>query len=198
MIDYLRGEVTELTPTYVVLDVRGVGYMVHVGLYTYTALQQLGKTAEVKVYIYEAIREDAHLLYGFLTTDERLLFELLISVSGVGANTARTILSAFPPDELRSVIVSEQDNRLKQVKGIGLKTAQRIIVELKDRIAKQGFVASSAATVNVNKVVADEAVQALGMLGFPAAVSQKVVAAVLSDAPDAPVEQVIKSALKHL
>ncbi len=201
MIEYLRGELAELTPATAVIDCNGVGYLTSISLNTYSAIQ--GKKT-CRLYIYEAIREDAYMLYGFADKQERELFLLLISVSGIGGNTARTILSALSPTELINIISTENANLLKTVKGIGLKTAQRIIVDLKDKI-KTGAVAAAMGTdisaigVTVpNNEVMDEAVAALTMLGFAQAASQKVVLAILKETPDALVEQVIKLALKRL
>ena len=201
MLEYVRGEVAELAPANVVIDCNGVGYMLNISLNTYTAIQ--GKK-ESKLYVYEAIREDAHVLFGFATKQERELFLLLITVSGIGGNTARMILSALSPAELVNVIGSENTNVLKAVKGIGLKTAQRIIVELKDKIKTDGLVMGDAVQVdvpkadNIDRKVQQEAVAALTMLGFPVAPSQKVVYAILKEEPDAAVEKVIKLALKRL
>lgn len=198
MIEYVRGELAELTPALAVIDCNGVGYAANISLNTYAAIQ--GKKA-CKLYIHEAIREDAHVLFGFADKQERELFLLLISVSGIGGNTARMILSALSPSELVNVISNENANLLKSVKGIGLKTAQRIIVELKDKL-KTGTVAASAGISSLsspaNAQIQDEAVSALTMLGFPQAASQKVVLAILKEEPDAQVEQVIKLALKRL
>lgn len=198
MIEYLRGELAELTPALAVIDCNGVGYAANISLNTYAAIQ--GKKA-CKLYIHEAIREDAHVLFGFADKQERELFLLLISVSGIGGNTARMILSALSPSELVNVISNENANLLKSVKGIGLKTAQRIIVELKDKL-KTGTVAASAGISSLsspaNAQIQDEAVSALTMLGFPQAASQKVVLAILKEEPDAQVEKVIKLALKRL
>lgn len=199
MIEYIKGKLAEATPAYAVVDCQGVGYGVNVSLNTFSAIQ--GKD-EVKLYIYEAIREDAFVLYGFSTKQERELFLLLITVSGIGGNTARMILSALSPSELCNVISSGNDKLLKTVKGIGLKTAQRIIVDLKDKIAAVGIdgaggtVASMASAANAE--VYEEAVAALTMLGFAAAPSQKVVSAILQEEPDAAVEKVIKLALKRM
>ena len=175
MIEYIKGELTEITPAMAVIECNGLGYGINVSLNTYSAIQ--GKK-EVKLYIYESIREDAYILYGFATKQERELFLLLISVSGIGGNTARMILSALTPSELCNVISSGNDKLLKTVKGIGLKTAQRIIVDLKE--------------------IYEEAIAALTMLGFAQAPSQKVVAAILKEEPEAAVEKVIKLALKRL
>ena len=198
MIEYVRGELAELTPALAVIDCNGVGYAANISLNTYADIQ--GKKA-CKLYIHEAIREDAHVLFGFADKQERELFLLLISVSGIGGNTARMILSALSPSELVNVISNENANLLKSVKGIGLKTAQRIIVELKDKL-KTGTVAASAGISSLsspaNAQIQDEAVSALTMLGFPQAASQKVVLAILKEEPDAQVEKVIKLALKRL
>ena len=198
MIEYIKGELAEITPALAVVDCNGVGYGINVSLNTYSAIQN---KKEVKLYIYEAIREDAYVLYGFATKQERELFLLLISVSGIGGNTARMILSALSPFELCNVISSGNEKLLKTVKGIGLKTAQRIIVELKDKIVSTGIDAAapvSTAVTNLQTEVYEEAVAALTMLGFAPAPSQKVVAALLKEEPDAPVEKVIKLALKRL
>ncbi|MBU3813864.1 MAG: Holliday junction branch migration protein RuvA [Candidatus Bacteroides intestinipullorum] len=198
MIEYLKGELAELTPATAVIDCNGVGYATSISLNTYSAIQ--GKK-DCKLYIYEAIREDAYTLFGFADRQERELFLLLISVSGIGGNTARMILSALSPNELINVISNENANLLKSVKGIGLKTAQRIIVDLKDKI-KTGAVAAASTTGTVtlpaNSEVMDEAVAALTMLGFAQGPSQKVVIGILKEEPSAPVEQVIKLALKRL
>ncbi|WP_270438797.1 Holliday junction branch migration protein RuvA [Bacteroides bouchesdurhonensis] len=201
MIEYLRGEIAELSPATAVIDCNGVGYMANISLNTYSAIQ--GKK-NCKLYIYEAIREDAYVLYGFAEKQERELFLLLISVSGIGGNTARMILSALSPAELVNVISTENANLLKTVKGIGLKTAQRVIVDLKDKIKTMGTItASGGASVGMlsspaNVEVQEEAVAALTMLGFATAPSQKAVFAILQEEPDAPVEKVIKLALKRL
>lgn len=201
MIEYIKGEIAELTPATAVVDCNGLGYGISISLNTYAAIQ--GKK-ECKLYIYEAIREDAYVLYGFADKQERELFLLLISVSGIGGNTARMILSALSPSELINVISTENAHLLKTVKGIGLKTAQRIIVDLKDKI-KTGAVATDsaggtgiAALNAANAQVQEEAIAALTMLGFAQAPSQKVVLAILKEDPSTPVEQVIKLALKRL
>ncbi len=198
MIEYIKGELTEITPAMAVVECNGLGYGINVSLNTYSAIQ--GKK-EVKLYIYEAIREDAYVLYGFASKQERELFLLLISVSGIGGNTARMILSALTPSELCNVISSGNDKLLKTVKGIGLKTAQRIIVDLKDKIATTDMGASatiSSVATAANTEIYEEAVAALTMLGFAQAPSQKVVSAILKEEPEAAVEKVIKLALKRL
>lgn len=198
MIEYVRGSLAELTPAQAVVECHGVGYGLSISLNTYSALQ--GKK-EVKLYVHEAIREDAYVLYGFASRQERELFLLLVSVSGIGGNTARMILSALTPAELCNVIGSGNDKLLKSVKGIGLKTAQRIIVDLKDKIAVVGIDTSAggpAGEAAPRSEVLEEAVAALTMLGFAPAPSQKVAVAILKEEPAAPVERVIKLALKQL
>lgn len=200
MIEYLRGELAELTPATATIDCNGVGYLAAISLNTYAAIQ--GKQT-CKLFIHEAIREDAYVLYGFADKQERELFLLLVSVSGIGGNTARMILSALSPRELVNVISTENAAMLKAVKGIGLKTAQRIIVDLKDKIKNDALAAGGGAAgagllSAAASQVQEEAVAALTMLGFAQAASQKVVAAILQETPDAKVEQVIKVALKRL
>lgn len=195
MIEYLKGKVEELTPAMAVIDCNGVGYAASISLNTYSAIQ--GK-ATCKLYIHEAIREDAYVLYGFADKQERELFLLLISVSGIGGNTARMILSAMSPVELCNVISSGNATMLKTVKGIGLKTAERVIVDLKDKIKTGTVSAGSDGYIPASSAVQEEAVAALTMLGFPSAASQKVVISILKEEPSAPVEMVIKQALKRL
>lgn len=199
MIEYIKGAVAELSPATVIIDCNGLGYAVNISLNTYSAIQ--GKS-NCKLYIYEAIREDAYILYGFAGKEERELFLLLISVSGIGGNTARMILSALSPAELVNVISTENATLLKTVKGIGLKTAQRVIVDLKDKIKTGNIAAADGLTGGLppamNAEVQEEAVSALTMLGFAAAPSQKVVMTILKEEPEAPVEKVIKLALKRL
>lgn len=196
MFEYLKGDIVEITPAYVVLETQGVGYMINISLQTYSAIQDKSAT---KLYLYESIREDAFVLYGFATAAERRMFLLLISVSGVGAGTARVILSSLSTPELCQAIRTENVHLIKSVKGIGLKTAQRILVDLKDKIneLEAGPVLAMVDTA-ANAQIASEAVAALSMLGFVAAQSQKVVKKILSDEPTLSVEQVIKKALKLL
>ena len=181
MIEYIKGEITELSPANAIIDCNGLGYAVNISLNTYAAIQ--GKK-ECKLYIYEAIREDAYVLYGFIDKQERELFLLLISVSGIGGNTARMILSALSPSELINAISTGNANLLKTVKGIGLKTAQRVIVDLKDKI-KPGGIAAGTTDISTftaaNAQVQEEAIAALTMLGFAQAPSQKVVMAILNN-----------------
>ncbi len=199
MIEYIKGELTELTPAFATVEAAGVGYGLNISLSTYSAIQ--GKK-EVKLYVYEAIREDAYMLYGFVSKKEREMFQLLITVSGVGTNTARMMLSSMSPAELCNCISTNNERMIKSVKGIGLKTAQRIIVDLRDKIVALGIAdeipAGGAMQAPVNNAVKDEAVSALTMLGFAPAPSQKVVVQILQEQPDAPVEVVVKLALKQI
>lgn len=198
MIEYIKGKLDDVTPTMAVVDCNGVGYGVNISLNTFSAIQGKG---DVKLYIYEAIREDAYVLYGFATKQERELFLMLITVSGIGGNTARMILSALSPSELCNVISSGNEKLLKMVKGIGLKTAQRIIVELKDKIQNIGVESTGNVSTPIsaaNNEIYEEAVAALTMLGFAQAPSQKVVGQILHEESDAPVQKVIKIALTRL
>ncbi len=194
MYDYIKGNVAELTPTYVVLDNHGVGYMINISLNSFNALQH--QEDVFKVYVYEAIREDAHLLYGFTERRERELFLSLISVSGVGANTARMILSSLTPSDLEQTIVSENVGILKSVKGIGAKTAERIIVDLKDKIKLSTDTLLDKS--QVTSEVFDEAMSALVMLGFTKQMSQKALKKLFTAEPTITVEQAIKKALKMM
>jgi len=199
MIEYVKGELTELTPALATVEAAGVGYGLNISLNTYSAIQ--GKK-EVKLYVYESIREDAYQLFGFVNKKEREMFELLISVSGVGANTARMILSSLSVNELCNAISTGNERVIKSIKGIGLKTAQRMIVDLRDKIVALGITGEipvgGVTEAPVNNQVKDEAVGALTMLGFAPAPSQKVVMAILQEQPDAPVETVVKLALKQI
>ena len=198
MIEYLKGTLADLTPALAVVECHGVGYGVNISLNTFSAIQ--GKQ-EVKLWITESIREDAYQLWGFSTRTERELFLLLNSVSGIGAATSRVILSSMTVSELASFISEGNDKMLKSVKGIGPKAAQRIIVELRDKIASLGIDVSNRQVVSspiVNKEVMDEAVAALSMLGFSPAPAHKAVQKILTDEPEAPVERVIKLALEML
>lgn len=199
MIEYIKGELTDLTPALATVEAAGVGYGLNISLNTYSALQ--GKK-EVKLYVYEAIREDAYVLYGFLNKKEREMFLLLITVNGVGANTARMMLSGMSVAELCNAISTGNARLIQSIKGIGKMTAQRIIVDLRDKIVSLGIAdeipAGGSVQAPVNNAVRDEAVSALTMLGFAPAPSQKVVVQILQEQPDAPVEQVVKLALKQI
>ena len=200
MIEYIKGTIAELTPARMVLECYGIGYEINISLTTFSAFQ--GKD-ECKVFIYEVIREDAHLLFGFAEPVERELFLLLTSVSGVGPNTARMILSSLQPAELIRVIATRDDRSLTAVKGIGTKTAERIGVDLKNKVKQvEGLVAADTSVVQrmttASSEVAEEAVAALVMLGFQKAASQKVVTAILKEDPAMAVEKVVKEGLKRL
>ena len=210
MIEYIKGQLTDINPTYVVIEAAGVGYAINIALPTYSEL--VGKEGqESRLYITEIIREDAHELYGFFSKGERELFVMLMTVSGIGANTARMIMSAYSAAEIRQIIATGNARALAQVKGLGPKTAQRIIVDLKDKVLKidlavgdRGEIGDEAIKLfgeeaqSVDSAVKQEAVSALVMLGFAATASGKVVDKILKAAPESSVEQVIKQALKML
>ena len=193
MIDYLSGQLTEITPTSAIVECCGIGYEVNISLIDFTSIQN---EKNVKLYIHEAIREDAHLLYGFTSKRGRELFRLLIGVSGVGPNTARLILSAITVTDLEQTIASGNDSILKSVKGIGAKTAQRIIVDLKDKIKVGESTLISMSPTSSESY--DEALSALIMLGFTSQQSQKVLKKLFADTPSITVENAIKMALKML
>ena len=197
MIDYISGKIAELTPTRVVLDNSRIGYAIEISLQTYAALES---QKEAKVYIYHHIQSssDVELFYGFSSKDERSIFELLISVSGVGVNTARVILSSFSADELREAILSENVAAIKSVKGIGLKTAQRMVLELKDKISKGEGGVSEVLLVSDRNAVAEEAAAALQMLGFSKPNISKAIQKIVSSNPNIKVEELIKQALQML
>lgn len=208
MIEYIKGELTELTPAYATIEAAGVGYGLNISLTTYSACQKNlhpaggEKAAELKLYVYEAIREDAHVLYGFHSKKEREMFLLLITVNGVGAGTARMMLSGMSVTELCNAISTGNAKLIQAVKGIGKMTAQRIIVDLRDKIVALGITdeipAGGTMQASVNNAVRDEAVAALTMLGFAPAPTQKVVVAILQEQPSLSVEQVVKLALKQI
>ena len=205
MIEYVRGQLAELSPALAVVEAGGVGYALNISLNTYTAIQ--GKK-EVKLLVHESLqaggRDDSYTLYGFATKQERELYRMLISVSGVGANTARMMLSSLSPAELCNAISNADEKLIKGVKGIGLKTAQRIIVDLKDKIVSSGIADELhvASRRNegpaVNTAVKDEAVAALTMLGFSPAPASKVVVGILTEQPQLAVEMVVKEALRRI
>jgi len=198
MIDYIKGSVAELTPTRVIIDNHGIGYRIEISLQTYEALQN--KTdATVYIYHYFRQREDIEMYYGFATRDERELFELIISVSGIGVNSARMMLSSFSAEELREAILSEDVNRIKSVKGIGLKSAQRLILETKDKIVKgEGASANEVLFQSTSNEAIEEATRALTMLGFTKPNVNKAIQAILKKHPGAKVEEIIKLALKMM
>lgn len=193
MYEFISGKIAKTTPAYVVIENNGIGYLINISLYTYEALKDKKETL---LYIYENIREDAYLLYGFSDIREREIFQMLISVSGIGANTARMMLSSMSPEELQLAISTENVNQIKSIKGIGQKTAQRVIVELKDKIGK--VAEEQKIALLKDNTNAEEALSALVMLGFAKAPSQKVVDKILKENPDSKVEDIIKLALKML
>ena len=193
MYDYIKGKVAELTPTYIVIENHGIGYLVNISLNTYS---KLSPGAEAVIFVHQVIREDAHLMFGFATKDEREVFRLLVSVSGVGASTARVILSSLTPEDVASAIGTANYKTLQNIKGIGEKTAQRIVVELRDKInkfaKKDGL---SFLQVNAN---IEEALSALIMLGFTKASVEKILSKIDAEEKGLPVEDMIKRALKML
>ena len=195
MIDYIKGEVAELTPATVTIDCNGVGYIAHISLQTFSAI---GDNRTAKIYIYESVRQDAFVLFGFIDKHEREIFLYLISVSGVGPSTARVMLSSLSSKEVEAAIASEDVNILKSVKGIGTKTAQRIIVDLKDKIKFSGEIELPISGKAIAPTLGHEAVSALVMLGFTQSNSQKVVAKIVKEASASSVEAIIKEALKRL
>ena len=205
MIEYIKGTLAELSPALAVVEAYGVGYALNISLTTYTKIQGL---KDVKLFVHEQLttggRDDSFTLYGFATKQERELYRMLISVSGIGANTARMMLSSLTPTELCNAIANGDEKIIKSVKGIGLKTAQRVILDLKDKIVSIGIAEElhvakqHSADPSVNTAVKDEAVSALTMLGFSPAPSAKVVVEILTAQPDLQVEMVVKEALKRI
>ena len=193
MYEFIQGEIAQLTPTQVVVEAGGVGYSIHISLNTYSSLNGMQRA---KVFTHLIVREDAHLLYGFAALAERELFRNLLSVNGVGAATALMMLSSLSSDEIASAITTENVNLLKSVKGIGLKTAQRIIIELKDKMAK--VAAAGQILIPTDNTVQNEALSALVMLGFARKDAEKAIAGILNEKSGLSVEIVIKHALKRL
>ena len=194
MYEYIQGSVAELAPAYAVIDAGGVGYFLNISLQTYSEIEN---AASAKLYVHHIVREDAHLLYGFASKRERELFRLLISVSGVGGNTARMILSTYSTSELQNIIATGNAVLLKNVKGLGLKTAQKIIVELNGKMLDLSDVESSA-VVHKDNGVYDEALAALVMLGFAKTASEKTLRQILKESPSITVEDAVRDALKRL
>ena len=194
MYEYISGTLSEVAPTYAVLDVGGVGYYLHISLETFSAIEHAERA---KLYVHYVVREDAQLLYGFSTRVERELFRLLIGVSGVGGNTARMILSTYSPRELQNIISTGNAVLLKNVKGLGLKSAQKIIVELTGKLTALGVEADAAAPV-ADSGNFDEALAALVMLGFARTAAEKVLRGVLRETPSASVEELVRMSLKRL
>lgn len=202
MLHHIKGYVDELTPTEAVIEAAGIGYLMTISLNTFTALQ--GKES-AKLFVREVIREDTHDLYGFSSKEERALFDALISVNGIGGQTARMVLSAFTPSELADAIQSEQVGMLKAVKGIGPKAAARIVLDLKDKVGQllgDGIIdvapSRGGGIAAADKQAAEEAIGALTILGFQPAAVRKTVGAILKDAPGMQVQQIIKQALKMM
>ena len=195
MIDYISGKVTELSPTELVIDNNGIGYLMQISIQTY---EQLRGKGEAKVFVHQHVRQDnPEEYYGFFSKDERELFKIIIAVSGIGVASARMILSSMTSDELRSAILSEDVNTIKRVKGIGLKSAQRLILELKDKIVK-GEGTDVGTLLQNNNDNANEAASALQMLGFSKPNINKAIQNILKEKPEASVEELIKAALKML
>ena len=193
MITHLRGKLVEKNPTEIVVECGGVGYLVHISLHTYSLLPS---EEAVSIYTHLQVKEDSHSLYGFMEVSERAIFRLLISVSGIGANTARTMLSSLSPEELRDAIAASNVGTIQSVKGIGLKTAQRVIIELKDKILKiYDLEELSTPLDNTNK---EEALSALEVLGFARKQSEKMVEKILKASPSLSLEDIIKQTLKGL
>ena len=195
MIDYIKGKTVEITPTDMVLECYGIGYKILISLQSYEALH---KQEDSTVYIHHYLREDEELYYGFASKDERELFRLLIGVSGIGAATARMMLSSLTSEEIRNAILAEDINKIKSIKGIGLKSAQRLILELKDKVSKGAGADNSTLFVPASNPAVDEATTALVLLGFTKANVTKAVTAVLKEKPNAALEEIIKLSLKRL
>lgn len=195
MYDYIKGEIVEISPTEVILECNGIGYSIMISLQTYDALKE---SDEAKVYIYHHIREDEEQFYGFATKNERELFKLLISVSGVGVGSARMMLSSLTDEEIRNAILSEDVRTIKSIKGIGMKTAQRLILDLKDKIVKGAGVEAAEITVTTKNHNIDEATTALLNLGFSKVNINKILPEILKESPDASIETIIREGLKRL
>lgn len=193
MYEYIKGNIVEMNPAGLVIETGGIGYFIHISLTTYS---RLNGHENAKVYLQPVIREDAHLLYGFSDQGERELFRLLVSVNGVGANTAIMMLSSYLPDDLREAILTENVNLLKSIKGIGAKTAQRVIIELKDKVGK-GVASDRVFAIGENKV-RNEALSALEMLGYNKKAIEKSIDQIIAKQPDLTVENLIKIALKSI
>jgi len=193
MFEFITGKIVELNPTFVVIENQGIGYYINISLNCYKSLQLNSQTI---IYIHQVIREDANLLFGFTDKEERNLFRLLISVSGIGANTARLILSSLSAEEVEMAIIQENINQLKSIKGIGIKTAQRIILELKDKISKKST--GTEIFYHIDNKIREEALFALLTLGFPKNTIEKTIDKILSETKSITVEDLIKQALKIL
>jgi Holliday junction DNA helicase, RuvA subunit len=199
MYEFIQGKVSGLTPAYAVIQTGGFGYFIHISLNSYSQItnsQKENSSAGIKLFLHQVVREDAHLLFGFFTEREREIFRHLISVSGIGANTARMMLSSLNPLELQKAIAGGEVNVLKGVKGIGLKTAQRIIIDLKDKIGMDSSVDENF--MLANNTIKEEALSALVTLGFSKSVVEKLVDKLLAIKPDMAVEELIKQTLKNI
>lgn len=193
MITHIAGKLAEKTPTHVIIDCNGVGYFINISLHTFS---QIPDQEAIKIFTHLQVKEDSHTLYGFISASEREIFRLLISVSGIGANTARTMLSSLNPKQIREGIAVGDVALIQSVKGIGLKTAQRVIIDLKDKILKIYDIDETSLTQNnTNK---DEALSALEVLGFMKKQSERIIDKIVASTPDASVESIIKEALKNL
>jgi len=194
MYEYITGKVVEKNPSYVVVELQGIGYFINISLHTYSLLEE---NTMVKLYIHQVIREDAHLFFGFFSKSEREIFRLLISVSGIGSNTARVILSSLTASEIQKAILNENVNLLKTIKGIGIKTAQRLILDLKDKVAK---IDGSEQTIAISQADAakEEALSALVMLGFQKNAAEKVLDKLIETDSKMKIEDLVKKALKML
>jgi Holliday junction DNA helicase RuvA len=193
MITHIEGKLVEKTPTHVIIDCNGFGYFINISLHTFS---QIPDQEAIKIFTHLQVKEDSHTLYGFISASEREIFRLLISVSGIGANTARTMLSSLTPKQIREGIAVGDVALIQSVKGIGLKTAQRVIIDLKDKILKIYDIDETSLTQNnTNK---DEALSALEVLGFMKKQSERIVDKIVGSSPDATVEFIIKEALKNL
>jgi Holliday junction DNA helicase RuvA len=193
MIDYIKGAIAQITPAFIIIETGGIGYFISISLSTFSRLE--GKT-DCKVLVHEVIREDSHQLYGFADNEEREIFRMLISVTGVGANTARMMLSSLSSNDLEKAIIGSDVNLLKSIKGIGLKTAQRIIVDLKDKLGKQS--GSDEIFALTDNTIRDEALSALVMLGFARSTVLKVLEKIVREEKNLTVEDLIRKALKNL
>ena len=193
MIAHIQGKLVEKTPTEVVIECNGVGYEIHISLHTYS---QIPESENIKLYTYLQVKEDSHSLFGFADKKERELFKLLISVSGIGANTARTMLSSLNPEQIIQAIASNDVGTVQSIKGIGLKTAQRVILDLKDKVLKIYAIEEiSGGSYNTNK---EEALSALEVLGIPKKTSEKIADRILKQNPDVSVEELVKQILKNI
>jgi holliday junction DNA helicase RuvA len=193
MYEFIEGKIVEKTPAYLVIETGNIGYFINISVFTYSALQEKN---EARIYLHQVVREDAHLLFGFLDREERNMFRLLISVSGIGPNTARVILSSIPSREVELFILEGNVKAFQDVKGIGLKTAQRIIIDLKDKVGKSGK--SSDLFISERNTILEESLSALVALGFAKKPAEKVLGAIIVKNPSCTVEEAVKQALKML